>query len=98
MRQKACVGRAALMGSALLFQIGLKTLSIITTHIGKKPSQGDGAILRWTVEPCAEDLSERDGEGRLMRAIPDPAGVVMGFRPSYWERRNQTNCLWQRSM
>jgi CRISPR type IV-associated protein Csf3 len=65
-----------------------------TTHIGKKPSQGDGAVLKWTVEPFHADWSERGPQGQLMRAIPDSDGVLMGFRPSYWERGNQTTCTY----
>lgn len=86
--------RHALFVSWYVFGNGerIERLLRFTTHIGKKPSQGDGAVLRWSVESCADDQSVADGAGRLMRAVPDPAGVMMGFRPSYWERGNQTLC------
>lgn len=67
------------------------------THIGKKTSQGLGAVDYWTVEPWPEDWSEAIG-GRLVRAIPVelglPPGVtgqarLYGIRPPYWQRENQ---------
>jgi CRISPR type IV-associated protein Csf3 len=64
-----------------------------TTHLGKKASQGWGAVLRWQIEPWHADWSERDDTGRLMRAIPQPGGVRYGIRPSYWLARNQVPCV-----
>lgn len=66
------------------------------THLGKKAVQGWGRVIRWEIEPCAEDWSVwRDGE--LMRGVPaqDVEGRGMfniahyGIRPSYWYRHNQ---------
>lgn len=62
------------------------------THIGKKTAQGFGRVISWTVEPWPEQWWLYDGHGRLMRAIPDPAGVLYGIRPSYWLARHQTRC------
>jgi len=62
--------------------------------IGKKSSQGEGSVLDWCVEPFAEDWSERNSAGRLMRALPAENGPVLGIRPSYYEQANQTTCLW----
>jgi hypothetical protein len=62
------------------------------TNVGKKCSQGWGAVLRWSVEPWAEDWSVWGPDGRLMRAIPDEGGVLTGLRPSYWLPRNQVRC------
>jgi CRISPR type IV-associated protein Csf3 len=61
------------------------------TNIGKKSSQGWGAVSRWTVEPMADDWSVRR-DGKLARAIPAEHGVLTGFRPSYWMPKNQTVC------
>lgn len=63
------------------------------THIGKKTAQGDGAILRWEVAPWPDDWSVWGPAGKLMRNIPAAHGPLMGFRPSYWDRSNQTHCL-----
>lgn len=62
------------------------------THLGKKPAQGYGAVLRWEVAPAAHDWSVRGPGGQLMRAVPDPDGVLYGVRPSYWLPANQTRC------
>ncbi len=62
------------------------------THLGKKCSQGWGAVLRWEVEPWPEDWSIRDSDGRLMRAVPSETGILTGFRPSYWLPKNQALC------
>lgn len=66
--------------------------------IGKKQSQGFGRVMRWEIEPQAEDWSvTRDG--KLMRAVPisgkwfDPARARhIGYRPPYWLPENQTLC------
>lgn len=62
------------------------------THIGKKAAQGYGRVIAWTVEPWPEQWWLRDGRGKLMRAMPEPGGVLYGVRPSYWEPRHQTEC------
>lgn len=62
------------------------------THIGKKRSQGWGAIRQWVVEPFPQDWScYRDGEP--MRAIPSESGPTYGIRPSYWNPVNQCSCI-----
>lgn len=67
--------------------------------IGKKSSQGWGAVLRWNVETCPGDWSVRGDGGKLMRALPADDSrqytsrlIYTGFRPSYWHRKNQTMC------
>lgn len=65
------------------------------THIGKKHSQGYGAVLRWDVEPWRADWSVRGPGGQLMRAVPSDAhgAMLTGFRPSYWLPQHQAPCL-----
>jgi CRISPR type IV-associated protein Csf3 len=72
-----------------------KRLLSLVTNIGKKPVQGWGRVLRWQVEPWPEDWSVYGPGGKLMRAIPskDGSGILAGYRPSYWDRRNQAPCL-----
>jgi hypothetical protein len=60
-------------------------------NLGKKVSQGYGAVLRWTVEEWLEDWSVQSPRG-LMRAVPQTGGLLAGFRPSYWLPANQTPC------
>lgn len=70
--------------------------------IGKKRAQGNGAVLRWSVEPMAEDCSEWRG-GMLMRPIPGPLCDLSQVRPlnmSYtafrgpqWHPANQCLCV-----
>jgi len=64
------------------------------SHIGKKTSQGDGAVLRWHVEPTIHDYSIYGPDAQLMRCVPSTTGrgLYVGFRPSYWMRENQTIC------
>lgn len=78
----------------------LESLLRFVTHLGKKGSQGEGAVLRWAIEPCAGDWSVIGPQGQLMRAVPwgllpDAQGdaLLVGFRPSYWEQHNQALCL-----
>jgi CRISPR type IV-associated protein Csf3 len=71
------------------------------THIGKKTSQGLGAVDYWTVEPWPEDWSEAAG-GKLARAIPVELGLppgitggrvgIYGIRPPYWHADHQALC------
>ena len=61
------------------------------TNLGKKESQGYGAILRWEVEGWPQDWSTESPLG-LMRALPAETGVFSAFRPSYWAPENQTTC------
>lgn len=71
------------------------------THIGKKSSQGLGAVDYWTVEPWPEDWSEVVG-GRLTRAVPVELGLLpgvtsgrvgtYGIRPPYWMSDYQVIC------
>jgi hypothetical protein len=65
----------------------------LAAHLGKKWSQGWGAVLQWDVEPWPEDWSVTGPGGRLMRAVYDPEGTTQyGIRPSYWHPRNQFPC------
>jgi CRISPR type IV-associated protein Csf3 len=79
-----CVGERDALSALLRF----------ATHLGKKYSQGYGAVLRWDIEPAPEDYSAVGPDGQLMRAIPSdtPGAVICGYRPSYWDRRNQAPC------
>lgn len=63
------------------------------TQLGKKSSQGWGAVSRWEVDPWHADWSVHNDEGSLMRAVPSDSGLLIGFRPSYWMPKNQTTCL-----
>jgi hypothetical protein len=68
----------------------LRRVLRFATHIGKKGSQGWGAVLRWDIEPWPEDWHESGPGGRLMRAVYDPASdVIYGIRPGYWNPRHQ---------
>jgi len=78
----------------------LHTLLRFVTHLGKKGSQGEGAVLRWEISHCIADWSMIGPQGQLMRAVPqallpDAHGEALyaGFRPSYWEAKNQALCL-----
>lgn len=62
------------------------------SHLGKKASQGWGAVLRWDISAWPHDWSVRGENGELMRAIPASEGLYTGFRPSYWLPKNQTVC------
>jgi len=63
------------------------------TNLGKKVSQGWGAVLRWQVEDWPDDWSIRSDTGRLMRALPTQEnGTLYGTRPSYWNPRHQFLC------
>jgi CRISPR type IV-associated protein Csf3 len=70
----------------------IRSLLSCCTHLGKKTSQGWGAVLKWNLARHSKDWSVRDDQGRLMRAIPANAGILTGFRPSYWLPKNQTLC------
>jgi CRISPR type IV-associated protein Csf3 len=70
----------------------LERLLSTAKHIGKKGSQGWGAVREWVVEPWPEDWSVYGPGGKLMRAIPRPGGTLYGVRPSYWDSRNQCEC------
>lgn len=70
----------------------LAELLIHCTHLGKKTSQGWGRVAQWEINRQTEDWSVLGPGGRLMRAIPAERGVLTGFRPSYWEPRNQATC------
>jgi CRISPR type IV-associated protein Csf3 len=71
------------------------------THIGKKTSQGFGAVDYWMVEEWYEDRSEKH-DGKLTRAIPMEAGLPKGIskaslahygiRPPYWLTENSRIC------
>lgn len=71
------------------------------THLGKKSSQGFGAVDYWEVEPWPEDWSEAR-DGRLTRAVPAELGLpeggqsgrvaVYGIRSPYWMSEHQKVC------
>ena len=72
----------------------LEQLLPFCTHIGKKSSQGCGAVLRWEVEETERDCYKNDNAGNLMRSIPSKKGMaVYGIRPSYWLPKHQTTVL-----
>jgi len=63
-------------------------------YIGKKTAQGEGEVLRWTVEKWPHDWSVLK-DGKLIRAIPtddNQNGFYCGFRPSYYMRSNMAYC------
>jgi CRISPR type IV-associated protein Csf3 len=70
----------------------LERLLKFVTHLGKKTSQGWGAILRWEVKKIENDFSIYKEE-KLMRAIPiKENGFLYGIRPSYWNPKHQFIC------
>lgn len=70
----------------------IRRLLRFATHIGKKTSQGYGAIIEWFVE-SSPDYSVRGPSGELMRAVPGASGTrLIGFRPSYWHPKHQAIC------
>lgn len=78
---------------ALGDRAAIERLLPFVTHLGKKPAQGWGSVLRWEVTPWPEDWSVRGPGGRLMRAVPNPkAAIRYGLRPSYWSPRHQFRC------
>lgn len=71
----------------------LERLLRFATHLGKKPAQGWGAVLRWELTPWPEDWSVTGPGGKLMRAVYDPHGRDRyGIRPAYWLPENQFPC------
>lgn len=64
------------------------------TNIGKKTTQGWGAVLRWEVIEWPEDWSVRGPGNRLMRNVPmrGERGLLYGIRPSYWNERHIFTC------
>lgn len=70
----------------------IENLLRFATHLGKKASQGHGAVLRWEVEPFHSDYSVYSPSG-LMRAIPKRDGILHGIRPSYWVPKHQFPCI-----
>lgn len=64
------------------------------THLGKKTSQGWGAVKAWNVESFHSDWSVRGfDDNRLMRAVPvKENGLLWGIRPSYWLPEHQFLC------
>lgn len=62
------------------------------THLGKKTSQGWGAVLRWEITEWPEDWSIRGMGNRLMRSVPAERGILYGLRPSYWLPKHQYPC------
>lgn len=71
----------------------LERLLSFCTHIGKKASQGWGAVKEWEVKEWAEDWSVRGHGNKLMRAVPvRENGFLYGIRPSYWLPKHQFPC------
>lgn len=70
----------------------LENLLRFCNYLGKKTSQGYGAVLDWQVEDFHSDWSVYDDKEKLMRAIPKANGVLYGIRPSYWNPRHQFLC------
>ena len=80
------------------------SLLIGVSGLGKKRVQGNGAVLRWEIEPMDEDWSEWRA-GQLMRAIPGPlidtervrplALEYIAFREPQWHPLNQAMCVTQ---
>jgi len=75
----------------------IEQLLFTMTHIGKKTSQGWGEVIRWQVEPIAEDWSSWK-DGKLTRAVPlqnltghsFPLNMTRyGVRPPYYLADNQ---------
>lgn len=64
------------------------------THLGKKRSQGYGAVRQWHVEP-AEDLDAFPWWTPTgpTRPIPHAGGRPMGYRPPYWYRPWWVPCI-----
>lgn len=63
------------------------------THLGKKTSQGWGAVLKWEVVDWPEDWSVRGEGNKLLRCVPSlKNGFLYGVRPSYWLPKHQFTC------
>lgn len=72
------------------------------TGIGKKRVQGNGHVLRWHIEPSADDWSEWRA-GQLLRPIPGPLFDLelatphdiqhCAFRAPQWHPLNQQLCV-----
>lgn len=72
----------------------IENLLSFCTHIGKKTSQGMGAVLRWEVEEWHSDWSIRGENNKLMRAVPNnKSPYTYGLRPSYWLPKHQYKCI-----
>ncbi|GEM_PF-2714381 len=73
----------------------IERLLDVVTHIGKKPSQGFGRVVRWLVEPIDEPVEEIVGAAVMERTtpiaywhdrgrIPDGRLTYGGWTPPYW--------------
>jgi CRISPR type IV-associated protein Csf3 len=60
--------------------------------LGKKTSQGYGAVLSWEVTPCENDWSVTGPQGALMRAVPAAHGPRYAIRPPYHNPKQQVPC------
>jgi len=88
------------------FAVGLREevedLCKYITHIGKKTSQGFGAIDHWEITEIPEDWSETKGES-LTRPVVYTGQVIpngchlswLGIRPPYWCTQNWRLCVWK---
>lgn len=78
-----------------------RLLDTYVSHVGKKPSQGYGRVLRWLVEPAevteADVLRWRTTPAAYWQGKPLPEGMVIGPRrswtPPYWYRPWQAVCV-----
>lgn len=73
-------------------KIEIARLLPFITNLGKKASQGWGAVLAWDVQDWHADWSIYDDTGRLMRPIPNESGPLFGIRPPYRLTKNQFPC------
>lgn len=81
---------------------GIENLLSDVPAIGKKRAQGNGTVLKWTVEQIPEDYSEWKS-GDLMRPIPGPIFDQshatpldiqhIAFRAPQWHSANQCMCV-----
>lgn len=66
------------------------------TSLGRKRAHGNGRVMRWHVEPMAEDWSVERG-GKLTRAMPRGYGhgrvAMRAVRPPCWHPSRQIVCV-----
>lgn len=65
------------------------------TNLGKNSGDGWGEVARWQIDEWDHDWSQRDSNGKLMRAVPlkeGSIGLLYGLRPSYWNPRHIKQC------
>lgn len=73
----------------------IERLLYFCTHLGKKTSQGWGAVRQWNIESYSFDWSISDGV-KLLRPIPKVGtGRFNGIRPPYRLEKNQFECVFE---